>query len=160
IVNGMVYINSGTLFSSDFHVYALDARTGALLWGFLTDGTSFFNTPAVGDGRVYVAGGYPEEDGMYALDATTGALIWQFGDGTSCSPAAVTNGSALNRLVYVVCGWPVLNTVYALNAATGTPVWQQTVGGGVLWSPAIANGVVYVAPQDDGQLYALDANTG
>jgi outer membrane protein assembly factor BamB len=30
----------------------------------------------------------------------------------------------------------------------------------VLWSPAIANGVVYVAPEDDGQLYAFDANTG
>jgi outer membrane protein assembly factor BamB len=160
VANGMVYFNSGAIFSGGFYVYAVDAKTGALQWKFGTQGTSNFDTPVVADGRVYVGGGYPGEDGLYALDATTGTFIWQFGNGLGCSPAAVTNGAALKRLVYVVCGSSLINTVYALRAATGTVVWQQTLGGGSPWSPAIANGVVYVAPEEDGQLYALDANTG
>lgn len=159
IANGMVYFNSGAVGSGNFYAYAVDAKTGAFRWQFATQGSSIFNTPAVADGRAYVAGGYPGKDGMYALDAITGGLAWQFGNGTACSPAAVTNGSALNRRVYVTCGWPDINTVYALNAATGSVVWQQTLAGTAPSSLSIANGIIYAPSQEYG-LYALDANTG
>ena len=85
---------------------------------------------------------------------------FHFPSSLDCSPAAITNGSALKRVVYVACGWPVLNTLYALSASTGTVIWQQALGGGdVEWSPAIANGVVYVAAKG-GALNAFDPNTG
>ena len=49
--------------------------------------------------------------------------------------------------------------VHALDATTGTSLWTFATGGGVLSSPAVANGVFYVG-SDDGNLYALDASTG
>ena len=159
VANGTVYFKAGEIFAGSPAVYALDAKTGEYRWQVRIGAPGAYDTPAVGDGRVYVPGGYPEKDGLYALDAITGDLVWQFGNGTDCSPAAVTSGATLNRVVYVACGWPDLNTVYGLNASLGTVIWQRTVAGGVLASPAIANGAVYVASQEYG-LYALDAKTG
>ena len=49
--------------------------------------------------------------------------------------------------------------MYALNAATGTELWNSPTSNFVYSSPAVANGVVYVAA-GDGTMYALDEGTG
>jgi outer membrane protein assembly factor BamB len=46
-----------------------------------------------------------------------------------------------------------------VNASTGVVLWRYETGGWVYWSPAGANGVVYVGAGDDG-VCALDATTG
>jgi len=66
VVNGVVYVGS-----DDDNVYALNARTGALLWSHGTG--SVFSSPAVANGLVYV-GSY--DGNVYALNASTGALLW------------------------------------------------------------------------------------
>ena len=48
--------------------------------------------------------------------------------------------------------------VYALNANTGTKLWSSATSGAVMSSPAVANGVVYIAGL--GNVYALNASTG
>ena len=51
--------------------------------------------------------------------------------------------------------------VYALNANTGALLWKYKTANFIESSPAVANGVVYIASNDpDDNLYALDANTG
>jgi hypothetical protein len=52
--------------------------------------------------------------------------------------------------------------VYALNATTGAKLWSYATGGaGVISSPAVANGMVYIGEDDaDGHVDALNATTG
>ncbi len=72
------------------------------------------------------------------------------------SPMAVFNAGLGENLVYEVS---VAGTVEALDAATGTPVWTQSVGPGVVDSPAIDGNSLYIGT-DGGVLAALDATTG
>jgi outer membrane protein assembly factor BamB len=59
-----------------------------------------------------------------------------------------------NGVVYI----GTFENVYALNASTGAKLWSYA-SGDVESSPAVANGVVYVASAG-GILYALNAKTG
>ena len=66
----------GTVFtgSSDGHVYAVDAATGAEKWRFKTKGDVWV-APAVANGIVYF-GSYDTH--LYAVDADTGAEVWRY----------------------------------------------------------------------------------
>jgi outer membrane protein assembly factor BamB len=75
---------------------------------------------------------------------------WAFTTGgTVASSPAVVNG-----VVYI--GSDDTN-LYALNASTGAQLWSFPTGGNV-FSPAVANGVVYAV--GNGNVYALNAATG
>lgn len=146
----------------DDYIYALNARTGALLWKFLTQGQIVDSSPAVANGVVYIGA-----DQLYALDAATGAFLWSgpFNNknGTNSSPA-VANG-----LVYIGA---IDHNLDAFNAAgcgsaTCAPVWTFATGSFIDSSPAVAteviNGVstsvVYVGSYDH-NVYAVNALTG
>lgn len=153
VVNGVVYIGcrrlpGGYSCSQVFanEVFALNARTGAILWTAGVGNTSD-SAPAVVNGVVY----FGSDDGnIYALDALTGATLWSYATRGAVSSPAVANG-----IVYVGSGDANL---YALDAITGVPRWTFRAGGGVA-SPAVANGVVYFGSADF-NIYALDAGTG
>jgi len=74
-------------------------------------------------------------------------LDWNYHTGWD-SQAVVVNG-----IVYASGS----RVVYALNATTGTYLWSYPIIN--YYSPAVANGVVYVGSAD-GNLYALNATTG
>jgi len=144
VVNGVVYIGC-----VDGNVYAFSANDGTKLWSFTTAGygpTGVYSSPAVVDGVVYVGSG---DHNVYALNATSGTKLWNFttGAGVGSSPAVV------DGLVYVGSDD---GNLYALNATTGAKVWSYA-GGGQVSSPAVANGVVYIAGVN---VYALNATTG
>jgi outer membrane protein assembly factor BamB len=146
VANGMVYFNNSEDDSGD-SVFAVDARTGKLIWSSVVE--SSFSSPAVADGIVYVGS---DDLNVYALDAFTGVKLWSYttGDVVRSSPA-VANG-----VVYV---GSFDHNVYALNATTGAKLWSYATGDWVWSSPAVANGVVYVGSYDH-NIYALDAFTG
>jgi len=146
VVNGKVYIGS-----DDHNVYALDSRTGHVVWRYLT-GDTVQSSPAVVNGVVYVSS---HDQKLYALDACTGAKLWSF---TALSPFGVSSPTVANGVVYVGALWRD-DSVYALNARTGEKLWSFTTGGDVAASAAVVNGVVYIGSLD-GNLYALDALTG
>jgi outer membrane protein assembly factor BamB/CHAT domain-containing protein len=117
--------------SSDGHVYALNAGSGAIRWEFPPKGTPGIGTidtrPTLSyDGlTIYVAssgsGGH-----LYALAAGTGTLRWEYpktnqpGIGTIVSqPAVAPDGSA----VYVSSG----SDVYAIDVSNGTSLskWKR-----------------------------------
>ena len=148
VANGLVFIGGGL---TSANLIALNAATGALVWSFNSPIAGIMDSaPAVVNGVVYVG----IASGFYAFNATTGAQLWSFNSSPLTSPA-VANG-----IVYF-CGFDLV--VHALNASTGASVWSYQADGEIDSSPAVANGVLYVATGSTplgGKLIALNASTG
>jgi outer membrane protein assembly factor BamB len=71
-------------------VYALDAKTGALLWKLHPPGCCVISSPAVANGVVYVGS---DDGNLYALNARTGVKLWSYATGGAVfSSPAVANG--------------------------------------------------------------------
>jgi len=73
--------------SSGRNIYALNARTGAEVWSFVT-GNPVVGSPAVANGVVYATS---TDANVYALDAHTGVELWNYttGDVVPGSPTVV-----------------------------------------------------------------------
>ena len=131
-----------------------------LKWSFTMSAKSGGSAPAVANGVVYASSW---DDNVYALNASTGAKLWSFATGfwVCCGAPAVANGA--------VYAGSVDGNLYALNASTGAKLWSfaavNTSGGGYS-SPAVVNGIVYVASWETpdsgwpGHVYALDGSAG
>ena len=153
VAEGRVIFGSG-----DGQVYALEAKTGALVWKFAT-GDVVHASPAFADGRVFVGSW---DSRLYALDAKTGRELWHFQAGLDPkdhnqvgfqSSPAVADG-----IVYVGCRDAQL---YALDAATGKEKWRfDNHGSWVITSPAVVNGHVLFGTSDTAKIHVLDAATG
>jgi len=153
VYNGRVYFGS-----SDGHVYAVDAKSGALSWSFQTKDI-VHASPAITNNTVYVGSW---DSYLYALDAETGAEKWRFKTGEDPiyhnqvgfqSSPAVVDGT-----VYVGCRD---GHVYAVDAMTGAKKWDySTSQSWVNGTPAVRDGVVYVGTSDTHRFHALDAKTG
>jgi hypothetical protein len=130
-------------------VYALDAETGQPLWRFRSHG-AFLHSPAYSEGLLIAA----STDGrLYALDSETGKLCWFiFLDqgGFSASPAIdeelVFIGSRTGKFV-------------AVELKAGEIRWQREFGIPIRQTAAIANGRVFVTPEDL-RVRCLDSKTG
>jgi len=121
--------------------------------------------PVVANGTVYSSCA----SGICALNASTGAKLWSYaiGGGDVTGSPAVENGVVYfgsEAPCHTTACSPTGGTVYALNASTGAELWSYATGVPVATSPAVANGVVYVAAADaldrSYDLYALNASTG
>ena len=87
---GTKYIGPDAWVSQSSRLYALDARTGDLLWRY-DAGRDADSLPAVEDGVVYVSVGVR----LYAVDAITGRHLWRYNpDGSSLLAPAVADGVA------------------------------------------------------------------
>ena len=156
-------------------VYCLNAATGAFVWQN-TAPAVVVSSPAVVAGLLYVGGPVGEgglaDDGIYCLNATDGSLVWNYVISTSegtqtteynvveCSPTVV------DGLVYM---GSYDGNVYCLDAVSGALIWKYWTGGIVYNSLAVANGLVYVASENqtgigyepgNSSLYCLNATTG
>jgi outer membrane protein assembly factor BamB len=170
-VDGIVYAES-----DDFFAYAINAKTGKLIWRTSPIGNNLMGNPLVVDDLVYmslgsvgfnfsnvqayaktgeaVRGAGVMYNGIYALDRMNGKLKWYF----------LTHGEAMPTPAYYQ-GNLYISTgngmVYAIDAKTGQKVWETEVGGiANMSSPAVEDGIVYVAMSVKAFIYALDAKTG
>ena len=170
-VDGIVYAQS-----SDQFVYAVNARTGKLIWRTSPVGTTFMGQPLVRGNIVYVNAGTVgfnfsnvqafakkgsairgagvEFNGVYALDKRTGELLWHFDTKGDVMPTpAISDG----QLVFSTGA----GEIYALDEKSGTQRWVNKVGGmGNMSSPAIYDGKIYVGMSVPAYLFCLDAATG
>jgi hypothetical protein len=183
VANGVLYVpgygDGLALASGGAYVSAFDAAgstdcTGSPkvcvpMWTTTGLPTSAGNagSPSISDGVLYIANGT-----LFAFDAAGSTDC--SGTPTVCKPlwTASTSGgptygapSVANGTVFV-SSW--YGTLYAFDAAgstncstaadvtTCTPLWTATGLGSIGGTPAVANGVVYVAPEG-GTLYAFDA---
>jgi outer membrane protein assembly factor BamB len=149
VVGGIVYFGS-----SDFKVYAVDAKTGAIIWTFTTGG-EVRAAPAVVGGVVYVS----SFDGtLYALDATTGAELWTFVTSGSLKTHPVVSG----KVVYVAMvggSGGVFGTLWAVSTVTHLALWSTVTYSNTYSWPTVANGIVYLGWENQ-SMYAYDAGTG
>lgn len=134
--------------------YALDARTGHLLWQVdqgLGHRTSFFaaGVPAAINHTVYVES--PGNGGLWALDATTGRTLWKATLGSSDRSAPIIDGSSL----FIIDD---MGTFYQFDARTGRLLHRMTLGGqvsnagmvlvnGTFYIPNLLGGVVDAIPE-------------
>lgn len=124
VENGVMYVAAG-----GGHLYALDAKTGTVIWSLQPQGPGIDPRNrglAVGGGKVFVG----QSDGsVIAVDAKTGQQVWStyIGDGparfgmfVSAAPTYV-NGLVIAGLASGDAG--IRGRVVALDAKTGKQVW-------------------------------------
>lgn len=149
VVNGTVYIGTG-----DDRVYALNASTRNVRWSTPVNG-DVETSVAVSNGTAYVS---TYSDRVYAFDASSGIETWNatLVDGYDTTSPVVSDG-----VVYVG------NTeeLVALYAGNGTRIWNVSadLGGGESdfpTKPALADGVLYLGDDANGQFRAVNADDG
>ena len=157
VVGGLVYVGSmdDTDDGYDGNFYALSAEDGTERWRFSGTG-AILSAPAVVDGVVYIGS---ENQTLYAVNAEDGTERWRFSTGEyGIYPSPVV----ANGVVYVSSGDPLVRgggtDLFALNADTGTERWRFSAGYVIAASPAVVDGVVYIAGMD--LLHALNADDG
>jgi outer membrane protein assembly factor BamB len=156
---------------TDDAVYALNARTGALVWRYRTSTAKLADVGAApvistpgrsgfASGVVYAVG---KDKSVYAINLTTGGLIWKFalqGGGNLTGSSGDVAGAALEgSRLYV----PSDKGMYALNAVTGTLVWHVLTTSTFYGSPAVtgpAGRMVLVDADNEGRLWVLNLATG
>jgi len=120
--------------SSDDHVIALDAKTGAIRWTFVCDGPVRF-APVAWRDKVYVV----SDDGhLYALALSDGRLIWKhrggpndqkiIGNERMISHWPARGGPVVfaNNVFYAAGIWPSDGvSIHALDAESGHQVWAN-----------------------------------
>lgn len=145
---------------------ALGPRTSLLWSGQL--GAGAFGSVLIGEGQA-IAGLI---DGtLHDLDLGTGQTIWTFK--TTDSPVFSTPAELVTPLVdgflfVATIGGGTNGTLYAVDENTGRLRWNFTTPsgtGGIFASPAVDNGMVFVATMGGGGgggafVYALNATTG
>jgi polyvinyl alcohol dehydrogenase (cytochrome) len=142
--------------------WALDPRTGALVWqtmvgpgsslggiewGTATDGrrvyaaiSNYYSQPyqiTAADGTTSITSG-----GFWAaVDAATGKILWQVADPQQAMDMGYV--STANGVVYAGSTAPAGDNMYALDAASGRILWRFASGGSVASGAAITAGRVY-----------------
>ncbi|GGY74065.1 hypothetical protein GCM10011613_19250 [Cellvibrio zantedeschiae] len=153
VENGKVYFGS-----SDEHVYALDAKTGALQWRFKTGGV-VHSSPAFADNKIIVGSW---DSAIYALDANSGKEIWRY-QGKSDHQQSIMLGvqassSVDKNSVYVGSRD---GHFYALDLHNGNLRWSYNAQGSwVLSTAAVDDENVYLGTSDTGLFLSLDKTTG
>ena len=171
VAQGMVFAAS-----SDQFIYAINAKTGQLVWRASPVPTTWMGQPLVSGSLVFanagtvgfnysnvqqfgktgsaVRGAGVAYNGVYAFDRDSGALRWRYATVGDVMPTPAIDGQQL-----------VLSdgsgTVTALDVSSGHKRWFAALGGmGNMSSPAIDGGTIFVGMASPAYLFALDSETG
>ena len=171
LVEGIVYAESDDQFA-----YAVNARTGKLIWRTSPVGNTLMGTPVVAEGKVFLSAGNVgfnfsnvaklaktktaargegiSFNGIYALDARSGALLWHYGtDGEAMPTPAYGDGT-----LFITTGD---GYAHAVSAKDGKLMWKTELKGMAnMSSPALVEGKIYVAMSSPGGVFCLDATSG
>ncbi len=131
-------------------LYALQARSGALLWVFEAGGPILNSVAADADKVVFGS----LDGAVYAVAVATGRQVWKAQLSTrlgfSTAPVIADDRVLLGGQNGVF---------YALDLPTGAVLWQYQVGAPILQTAAWNNGQVYFGAMDM-RVYALRASDG
>lgn len=140
--------------------YALDARSGRLMWQ-KRFGRCSASSPTLANGVVYqtwmgsipcTQARYDEADGFLAAwRARDGRELWRF------TVKPIESSPLYHRGTIYIGSWD--RSIYALRARDGHIRWRFEADGQLNSSPAYYRGAVLIASKS-GSLYSLDANTG
>lgn len=143
--------------SHDHNLYALDPKSGQLLWSFLANGT-VFDAPAQENGILYVGS---QDGNIYALNTESGKEMRRY-------PIPSMNESGEQSGVYAK---PIIdiNTIYAVNGTltavdmeTGAVKWQ--VLGSSMYEDQISSAPILfgdsIIVSVTEKIYAVDKSSG
>lgn len=171
MADGVVYAESDDMF-----VYAINAKTGRLIWRTSPIANNLMGNPLIVGDYVYISAGSVafnfanvvrfahdtgsavrgesiNYNGVFALDRLTGRLLWYVPTKGETMPAPAYDAG----LLFIATG---AGNVYALGSK-GARVWTAHLGGiANMAGPAVSDGIVYVAMSVKPFLYALDEKTG
>ena len=158
-INGGLAVVDGVIYASSFdrHIYALNAKSGTVIWSYELANISM-STPLVYDSTVYVgtgtnavlqdnalglAWGRPAGDSIFAIDAKNGTLRWRYPTVGEDMPTPILDViGTVHQLIFSNGD----SHVRSLNADTGELVWvQPMLGVSTMSSLAIRDGIVYGA---------------
>ncbi len=138
---GSMAYDDGEVYAAamDGNVYAVDAESGNENGRWETE-TSFPSGLTM-DGDALYVGGYDNK--LHAFDKTSpGSEFWSVDTEAGIWGApTVAEGS-------VIFG-DMDGNVYVVDAASGKTKWQNSVPGPIVTSPAISDGVIYIASEGD-----------
>ena len=72
---------------------------------------------------------------VYALNIYSGAKLWNL-----TARASIRSSTIIDGVAYICAG----SNLYALDAVSGAQIWMYSIGGDILWSSAVINGVLYI----------------
>jgi outer membrane protein assembly factor BamB len=130
--NGIAYV--GTVHGV---VYALNARTGAIVWMYQANG-SVYEAPAIANGLVYFSTVNNSQEGpvgnyAYALNAATGALAWSqwLPNGSGWDTPTIVGNQVIMEEANKEA---TTGGLISLNYLTGAVNWADTTAYGI-WAP-------------------------
>lgn len=149
--------------ASGASIYALETRSGRLLWQNTIDDDVAFS-PTLQDKTLYTgsASGY-----LYALSASTGEVIWRHKADEESSSISAEGGRVYDRVVTP----PAVSEealyigtesgyVQAVSRSSGTLLWEFKAAAAITRTPILHDEIVYAANRFEGPIYALQASTG
>ena len=153
VVDSRVFIGG-----EDGIFYALDAKTGAPVWTFKTEGKITGSATVDRNNVVY----FGSEDGfLYALKAADGKEVWRFAADPAKPGAKPVSTSPAVAYGVVFAGFGTWGGNYlGIDATTGKKVWKlrRFVPNGGPLGPTI-NGGLFHAPVNDNVLLHVDLRT-
>jgi outer membrane protein assembly factor BamB/tRNA A-37 threonylcarbamoyl transferase component Bud32 len=142
-------VHDGVAFlgSSDWHVYAVDIKTGYSIWRYRTQ-KPVWSSPAIDPALKALFIGSVDGN-LYALDTESGKERWRFEtENQITSSPAVANGA-----VYF---GSIDKRIYSVDGKSGKLRWSFLTEGPVPSSPCVADNIVFVGSSDH-YVYALTA---
>ncbi len=157
IAQGLVFVSTSDSNSSSHYgskLYALNAKTGAIVWGPVSlGGTYFYGACAYESGKLFVV----NFDGLLrSFDAATGKSGWSR---QLPGQYAFTSAPTAYKGTVYVGGAGSGGTLYAVDETNGAVLWTQSVENGDSSSPAVTDDGVYVSYAGP-QSYKFDPQTG
>src|SRR5688500_4182694 len=159
IFNNQIVTNAPT-------IRAYDPETGKEVWKLGPNSEVTVGTPVVGEGLIYITGGYPPVRPIYAVKPSAAGDISMAKDKTSSDAIAWSNtsGTYIPTLIYYdgilyTCGNDGVLSAY--DGKTGERIFRARVGGGGSFSgsPVAADGRLYFANEDGDVIVARAGRT-
>lgn len=133
-----VFFEGRLIFSNgDMHAYALDAKTGKLLWKTPMPGVTTMSAATISHGAALLVASHGlkyifsnQASHLIAVDALTGKIRWSANHGNAdCSPTVADDMVVCEGSLYVwygesALGWMGKNDVEAFDASTGALKWR------------------------------------
>ena len=172
MVRGVVYAESDDMFA-----YAINAKTGRLIWRTSPVANTLMGNPLVVGDHVYLSAGsvsfnfanvmeYAKDpkkagrgkdisyNGIFCLNRKDGQLVWSFKTAGDAMPTPAYADHSL----FISTGD---GNVYRIASNDGKKVWRTHVGGiANMSSPVVMDGHVYVSMSVIPGLYALNVQSG